>query len=220
MFLFFDISIIHFKGDFSSPVNRQIPSGTKFQILSHVADGFRCMYNLGYQHSDVKPGNIAVQLNADGAYEGIIIDLGAAQKIDTLKTICKLKGNVGARTAEYINELLYLNNCDTVPSHRDEYALGVSLEELVKPGFCIGSSVKNLSEEMKNMEIVPSGFLNWAKKRMGLVSPRWDGYYTAFVQGSTSVDPAWSLEAPCEANVVPEGINSAPEQPIPELPAI
>ncbi|MDH3403466.1 MAG: protein kinase [Acidobacteriota bacterium] len=123
----------------------RFPLITKIRLVQQVADGLRAAHQKGLIHRDVKPGNILVTTNQQGALRCIIVDFGLAQTV---------AGRVGdgeevAGTPDYLAPEQLRG--DAVDHRTDIYSLGVVLYELLTGrvpfrGRNIGQTLKLISE--------------------------------------------------------------------------
>jgi len=116
------------------------------EIFSQICAGLRAAHNQSVIHRDIKPGNIMVEILADGKVKVKVVDFGIAKKVtENADEIQKL-----TQTGEVFGTPLYMSpeQCrgDKLDERSDVYALGCVLFEALTgaPPFVGQSSIATI----------------------------------------------------------------------------
>lgn len=103
----------------------RFPLITKVRLIQQVADALRAAHQKGLIHRDIKPGNILVTTNQQGALRCIVVDFGLAQTIGGPAD----EGDEVAGTPDYLAPEQLRG--EAVDHRTDVYSLGAVLYELL-----------------------------------------------------------------------------------------
>lgn len=119
----------------------QVPLEQRLGIVARIADALACIHSIGVLHKDLKPGNVLIDLDAEGQIERVLLgDFGsgglhAPERVGALGitrlgfTRTVLTGPGDAATPLYVAPEVLMGQPPTMQA--DIYALGVMLYQLV-----------------------------------------------------------------------------------------
>jgi eukaryotic-like serine/threonine-protein kinase len=121
----------------------------KVKVVREVAAALHEAHRLGLIHRDIKPGNIIVNTDDDGALKPYVVDFGIAREITS--SGLTLHTNVIQGTPEYMSPEQAEGASLALDRRADVYSLGATLYELVagRPPFVGANALAILTQVMR-----------------------------------------------------------------------
>ncbi len=98
----------------------------KVEVLLQTAEALHACHRAGIVHRDVKPGNVMLKKDEDGAWHAVLMDFGVARDLDDT-TRTRTHAIMG--TPAYLSPEQATGRADKVDRRTDVYALGTLLYE-------------------------------------------------------------------------------------------